>query len=543
MAADMGFANLFAQAGIFGPTSSKLSAISTTSGATWFSTQLFYSPEFYTAMQQSSPDELYNFVQQWMQAYQAMQTNVPSNQWCMDHLLLLDSMTIFFQYYFGTSNINMEELCNLYMDNGEGDVATYMSNMLKAASSSYGDDNFATLPATPENRVPALQSTDLLAQMSLAPNAMCGSTVAYLSPAYASSSDDLQVYNVPLPAVQAITSASSNFRVAALPDELPLSVSVGDAPPIFIPEDWSSFTVYPGASAGGSVTTSTLAGNGNLVSSTEAFPAPFGGNPTVVQIASASSDAVGAFAGSVPSLLSQFISKAQAMVSSEFDNVTLLAFAELAYLEPALQNLAVDSQWSPNFAGCSSTDGRLIDGGYTDNPSLALNVGQYQAGDGADLSQTLKVLLTDMNNYGDSNVEFLSYFATDFNAGVEPGTYLWPPSSTLDSTSWAYNLSSHVTPIRSPQIFSTPLDEASIARATVAVPGLAATTTNNPAFGVAEGQPVDILYFRINSPIPTVIAGSHMTSDYTNPLADLAQSIASSAELLSAVEAFLVDSQ
>jgi hypothetical protein len=225
--------------------------------------------------------------------------------------------------------------------------------------------------ASPENRVPALQNTNLLAQMSLAPNAKCGTTVAYLSPAYASSENDLQVYSVPLPAVQAITSSSSEFRVAALPDELPLSVSVWDAPPIYVAEDWSSFTVYPGAPAGSSVTTSTLAAGSddtNTLHGTEAFPAPFGGNPTVVQVASASSDAIGAFAGSVTSLMAQFISKAEAMVSSELDNATLLAFAELSYTEPALQTLAVDSQWVPDFAGCSSTDGRLIDGGYTDNP-------------------------------------------------------------------------------------------------------------------------------------------------------------------------------
>jgi hypothetical protein len=266
----------------------------------------------------------------------------------------------------------------------------------------------------------------------------------------------------------------------------------------------------------------------------------------VVLLASASSDAIGAFAGSVTSLMAQFISKAEAMVSSELDNATLLAFAELSYTEPALQTLAVDSQWVPDFAGCSSTDGRLIDGGYTDNPSLALNVGQYQQEEGADLAQTLKVLLTNMNNYGDSNVEFLSYFATDFNADVTPGTYIWPPPSTLGSTSGAYNLTSYVTPIRSPQIFSTPLDEASIARATVPVPGtnltyarISATTTANAAFGVAEGQPVDILYFRINSPIPTIIAGTQMTSVYTMPLADLAQSISGSPELLAAVESFL----
>ena len=73
----VGFANLFAQSGLFAQdggeqssSSSAFSAISTTSGASWFSTQLFYSNQFYRRVVHAQDgQELYDFVVQWMDAY------------------------------------------------------------------------------------------------------------------------------------------------------------------------------------------------------------------------------------------------------------------------------------------------------------------------------------------------------------------------------------------------------------------------------------------------------------------------------------------
>jgi hypothetical protein len=355
------------------------------------------------------------------------------------------------------------------------------------------------------------------------------------------------VYSVPLAAVHAVSSSKTEFRVAALPSELPLMVSVGDAPATYTTNDWSGFASYP-SPPGASITTSTLAAGSTTVYSTAELPPPFGGGqPTVAQVASASSDAFGALSGSVPSLLTQYVSKMDALLDSLSDSMMLGLFAATSYTELPMQNLAVDSQWTPGFraASCSETDGRLVDGGYTDNPSLAFNIGQYQAVD-RDATTPLKIFLTNTNNDGDSNVQFLSYFATSFNSGVEPGSFLWPPSSTLPSTSLDYNLTSSTTPVRSVQIFETPLDEAALAQATHAVAGtsltyaaISAVTTSNPAFGVAAGQPVDIFYARINSPIPTMVAGTALTEQYSEPLAELAAGIASSHDLLVAIESFL----
>ena len=70
----VGFANLFStQLDIM----SKFSAISTTSGASWFSTQLFYSQQFYDRVINAKDSQaLYDFVVQWMDAYGQMLTDV-----------------------------------------------------------------------------------------------------------------------------------------------------------------------------------------------------------------------------------------------------------------------------------------------------------------------------------------------------------------------------------------------------------------------------------------------------------------------------------
>jgi len=65
----VGFANLFSKLNIM----SKFSAISTTSGASWFSTQLFYSQQFYDRVVHANDSSaLYDFVVEWMDAYKEM---------------------------------------------------------------------------------------------------------------------------------------------------------------------------------------------------------------------------------------------------------------------------------------------------------------------------------------------------------------------------------------------------------------------------------------------------------------------------------------
>jgi hypothetical protein len=183
-------------------------------------------------------------------------------------------------------------------------------------------------------------------------------------------------------------------------------------------------------------------------------------------------------------------------------------------------------------------DGRLIDGGFTDGPSVAMNIGQYQTIDDGDLTVPIKLIVTNNNYYTDSNVKFLAYFNTTFNQEAEPGAFDWAPptgSGVAQAAPW-----------RSMRIFAEYLDDASLLAAfepiedtnlTTAV--YTATTIDNPAFGVKAGQTVEILLLQINSNIPTTIIGLPATTFYTQPLAEMASTISSSSVLVQRIIDFL----
>lgn len=82
MVSNMGYANLFQQAGIISDTDSAFSAISTNSGGSWFSTQLFYSEPFYHNTVDLGPEALYNFVIDWMQSYYNYQNEMTQHPEC-----------------------------------------------------------------------------------------------------------------------------------------------------------------------------------------------------------------------------------------------------------------------------------------------------------------------------------------------------------------------------------------------------------------------------------------------------------------------------
>jgi hypothetical protein len=481
-----------------------------------------------------------------MQAYENTQQNAPPNDFCQSISPILDLVT-------DLMKVNATEMCDIYKQYNDGSWADFITAMLNATSTAYGDAGFVSRPAGPSNRVTPLSQTDLLVQMSLAPNAKCGSFLSFLSPSSTTVAAG-DVYAVALAAQHAVKADSTLFHIGVPSSELPLTVSVHAAPTSYSLSEFDEFYLYPGPD--GQVTTETPLPRLSRRGSLRDFQAPFGGEPTVAQVASASSATAGVFSGSVPSLLSQAYSKIQydiensQSIPSGLKRIALSllqAFVDQGvYGSPSLDNLSVDSSWPA--PSCRRTDSRLVDGGNTDGPSLALNVGQYQTVDGGNLTKTLKVLLTDTNNYEDSDVPFLSYFSTDFNAAVAPGDFLWPGSANATSSSSASlsSILSELVPIRSTQIFQESLDDEAIRGLTVVIPGtnltytrVVATTIDNPAYGVLSGQTVEILLIKINSDIPTVVLGTQATQDLTQPLADLAVSIAGSQDLLVAVKAFL----
>ena len=320
-----------------------------------------------------------------------------------------------------------------------------------------------------------------------------------------------------------------------------LSTVTRNAPATFDLEDFSDFYLYPGKD--GSVTT-TLTGNTTMLTETT-FRHPFSGDhATVTQVASSSSATSGNYAGSVPSVFAQSTSVSLAGISATVPagpqqdqaKLQVLGLTNFLYATGVADGYAVCTQWPEP---CGDSDGRFIDGSFTDGATLALNVAEYQASEGGDLEKTMKVLLTDQNYVTDSPSNILSYFQTTFNEGVPPGGFVWPPSVGANAVA-AKN------PRRSAQIFEDYLDTQMIDSAMMPIEGtqmtyayINATTIDNPAYGTIAGQHVEILLIQTNSDIPTFILGTTATEEYMKPVAELAESIAGNEDLLSIVEDFV----
>ena len=64
------------------------------------------------------------------------------------------------------------------------------------------------------------------------------------------------------------------------------------------------------------------------------------------------------------------------------------------------------------------------------------------------------------------------------------------------------------------------------------------TTIDNPAFGINEGQSIEILLLNLNTPITTFIVGASIINKTMEPLAEMTQHIAANQELLKRVKKF-----
>jgi hypothetical protein len=179
--------------------------------------------------------------------------------------------------------------------------------------------------------------------------------------------------------------------------------------------------------------------------------------------------------------------------------------------------------------------------------ALAGNIGQYHTIDKGDLSKTMKVIVTNNKFEAASNVQFLSYFSTPFNQGIAPGDFIWPPSTVAGGF---LGVSAQEAPRRSTQIFKEFLDDKGMLAKFEPIPnssGLTsaryqATTIHNDAFGVMEGQKVEILLLQTNSDITSNLLTIRNVKRYSAALADIAVDIMNSKELVSRIQAFLEDS-
>ena len=237
------------------------------------------------------------------------------------------------------------------------------------------------------------------------------------------------------------------------------------------------------------------------------------------------------------------------------------------YRNATYDNMAVCTQW-PN--PCGLQDGFFIDGWFVDNPAFVINVAHEQQRQLHQLEQLqqqqqqlmeavtaaaaarnitaanstappklklepFKAVITNTNEEWDTEwnrAQFLQYFSTYFNENVPPGGFLWGPG--------------FFAPYRSPQIFEEYLDPDGIDALLEPIEGtnlttalLTGTTVNNSAFGVVEGQTVNILLLNTNAPITTYVVGLSQIEALSEPLAEMAAEIAGSEELVRRVRDFV----
>jgi len=540
MAGEMGFANVFAQAGLITNESSAFSAVSTISGSSWFSTQFFYSSEFFTKTTTSTPDELAAFVLLWMDSYEAFSGRVISNPKCHKVFQNLTS---------GVPVLaELEALCNTVAEY-DGDWAGLVQGMLAAASSAYGDPGLEDRSVGVLNRVNAMNETDLYIQTSLAPNSRTrfvpqGPGI-FLGPIY--NSNDVEIYSIPIAVQYSVRQTDTLYYSIDLDDggtvlNYPISLEEVVSPELKFPKEYKEFGLYP-VPLNKTIFDPEIE---DLKPTQLTLTEPFGGKiPTVTQVSAASSAADALYSPMQPTVFSQAFSKLRDAVDGIAKKLVFDKVVDQLYEEEIFDGQSVCTQWPQE---CGETDGQFLDGYFTDACSLALNIGQYQSQNSDDTfsfasegeEEALKVILTDTNHIYDTNhqgddgtISILPYFNSPVNEGITPGDYMWPDNFFL-------------LPLMSPQIFANDMDLASLAGIMKPIPGLdvtvgrvQATTLDNPRFHVKAGQPVDILILRLNSIIPTVIIGTEAIQAFKNPLAELAQGIAASEDLVNVIKDFM----
>ena len=275
---------------------------STTSGASWFSTQFFFSPAFYDrVILAESPEELGGLVEDWMKSYRDISSDVDEGN--TDKCNKLEKLGSF-----------ATESCAIALEHG-GSWANFVDAMLESSGAALGDPSFFTRIASPENRNEPLAGTDLIVQTALMPNSRYvdgESGVDYDTFLGFVDADggDPNLLTCPVPARYVVEDSGAGFRygVEDLVAGEELQAYVAPAPPDYDTEDWAAFYLEKPAPEGTlTIRGSTIGIDGS--SHAGPFAPPYGGPATtnVVQLAADSSAAGGYPSPAMPSVYAQFM--------------------------------------------------------------------------------------------------------------------------------------------------------------------------------------------------------------------------------------------
>ncbi|KAL3776769.1 hypothetical protein ACHAW5_000709 [Stephanodiscus triporus] len=276
---------------------------------------------------------------------------------------------------------------------------------------------------------------------------------------------------------------------------------------------------------------------------------PFGGLPTAAQISTASSSDVGYISEEVASYFAQFVSVVNfgiesdrsLMAEKKVELKTVVRNAQdLLWSTGLLANAATMGGWTkPNPATMPPADAKsywFTDGGYTDGPAVANAIARYQQTHGT--SQPFKLIICNHNYWTNNNNNVLGYFNFSGNQGKSPGDFIWPMGVGEGPQ---YN------PQMMKQIFKEEMSAEMLNALFESVKGTnltmavlpVATTIDNESFGVQAGQSVSIAIINLNSNITTFVITELVIKAETPGLVSLAETIASSQDLMDRVAAFV----
>lgn len=503
----------------------------------------------------TSPEELYTFTNEWMSSYYNISLLVTT---VFDEFGICN--TTDFDLVFEDEALDaFRQLCQLVLGFNSDWTSFIFAMLFSASSTVYNDIDFVNRLATNDNRINALQNTDLLVQTAIAPTLRVRNvddnntfplikedTIIYMGP---KDDPNNAIYTTTLGAAYIINSTWNGFVYESNKQLEDYALYVGVTPQEHDFDDWTLFGLWDTTYESGGralVPLEDLDDNEDIsFMDGIMIQSPFGGNDAtgVVQVAAISSAAAATLSPGSPSVFTQVLSQSRQRIRDELGILARGIFdraVDRFYNTPLIDNIAVCSQWPDD---CTEFDRYFLDGGVVENAALAINIAQYQQslGDTVSVSrqnddddEIMKLILTNTNTYWpkESNLaQLLPYFATDFNQDIPPGEFL--------------SLERRSVPIRSPQIFAEyyneetltevliPIDDSNITTAILTL-----TTIDNPAYGVQGGLEFELMLINLNTNITTFVAGPLIIEATTEPHAEMVQHIASNEILLERVKQF-----
>jgi len=396
MFADVGFANALNRAGVsFDNTNADadvptITGFSSTSGGSWFSTQFFYSLDFYEQTLVEDPDDLHAFVMLWMDSYLNLTETIVQNNSSVCSLGGPNDSRIFDNdddkdgAPFPGEAMQWCILIRYY----KGDWAAFMADMFLEASKAYETSNetvaFPLRNAGVEERHAALQQTDMIVQSSLSPMSRVSIGGSLRHVYLGDNNEEGEYFSTVLPTAYTVSSVtnSAEFHIGNWTfDELVTYVDVDGDHDVFSIEEYEGYNLYKGqdtssgnTNPGRTLFTSDVPSAKGAPQSSGSFGIPFSSSsvpPKTGQIASISSAALGSISGLNPAELSQEMSKDLYAIETN-DTLTLAETKkkeaagakalDWLYNADGLWGVSVCTQW-PN--DCGPNDSRFSDGAYT----------------------------------------------------------------------------------------------------------------------------------------------------------------------------------